>query len=260
MAKSQQNTRPYFRVVLSLAVVLLQVSQVAGFSPLGQGTALRPTRSSVPSVSSSPTVPQWYQSQASSGYTSRLFRSQQQLQKHQVSASTWTTALSTTSSSTAAAATNGSVMELEEPPMSDLAKKLTKIGMVAFIATVALGLITSLSLIRLLGYVGVSDTRRQRLALSTGQFCARWALRLFPFCKVDVITDKNDEGWKNPEPCIWVCNHMSMLDVFLLLASDRKMRGSKKRPIKVVYVSLVYFLLLCFNFACTIFVISSDTI
>lgn len=124
-------------------------------------------------------------------------------------------------------------------PLSDRTKKLTKIGMIAFIATVALGLISSLSVIKLLGYVGISEVRRQRWALSTGQFCARWALRLFPFCKVDVIVDKDADSYKNPEPAIWVSNHMSMLDVFLLLASDLKMRGSKKRPIKVVYVSVV---------------------
>lgn len=121
--------------------------------------------------------------------------------------------------------------------MSEWTKKLTKVGMIAFIATVALGLITSLSVIKLLGYFGVSDVRRQRWALSTGQLCARWALRLFPFCKVDVIVDKDAEYMKNPEPAIWVCNHMSMLDVFLLLASDLKMRGGRKRPIKAVYVS-----------------------
>lgn len=142
--------------------------------------------------------------------------------------------VATTALSTAASTINGATTSAA-PPMSDFAKKLTKAGMIGFIATVALGLISSLSIIKLLGYVGLSETRRQRLALSTGQFCARWALRLFPFCKLEVIADKDAEYRKNPEPAIWVCNHMSMLDVFLLLASDRKMRGPKKRPIKIVY-------------------------
>jgi len=134
-----------------------------------------------------------------------------------------------------ALSTTASAVTPPAPPMSNFAKKLTKIGMIGFITTVALGLISSLSVIKLLGYLGVSEVRRQRLALSTGQFCARWALRLFPFCKLEVIVDKNAEHIKNPEPAIWVCNHMSMLDVFLLLAADKKMRGRKKRPIKVVY-------------------------
>jgi hypothetical protein len=126
----------------------------------------------------------------------------------------------------------------EVKPMSNFAKKATKVAAIAYVATVAIGLISTLSFIKLLGYFGIStETRRQKWALSTGQFVARWALRLIPFCKVDVIADKDADYMKDPEPAIWVCNHMSMLDVFLLLASDRKLRGNKKRPIKVVYVS-----------------------
>lgn len=151
-----------------------------------------------------------------------------------------TTALSTTSPNTAAtvtAATSIPSSEETKPPMSKMAKKLTKAGMVAFITTVALGLITSLSVIRVSGSIGVPEKRRQKWALSIGQFWARWSLRLFPFCKVKVIVDEDDPYRKTPEPCVWVCNHMSMLDVFLLLASDLRMRGKNKRPIKIVYVS-----------------------
>jgi len=57
-------------------------------------------------------------------------------------------------------------------------------------------------------------------------------MRFIPFAKVKVVTDAKDE---NPEPSIWVCNHTSMLDVFFLLATDKKLRGKKKRPIKIVY-------------------------
>lgn len=144
------------------------------------------------------------------------------------------TALSTTASSTTAVASSSN-----PKTMSNFAKKVTKIGMILFITTVALGLITSLSVIKFLGYLGIPETRRQRWALSTGQFIARWALRFIPFVKVDVIVDKDDEYRKHPQPAIWVCNHMSMLDVFILLASDLRMRGNKKRPIKVVYVSFL---------------------
>lgn len=140
------------------------------------------------------------------------------------------TNLSTAASSTVSAST--------PKPMRKFTKTITKIGMVAYIATVALGFMTSLSIIKLLGYAGVPEVKRQKWALSTGQFVARWALRIFPFCKLEVIAPpEDDEGRSNPEPAIWVCNHTSMLDIFLLLASDRKMRGRKKRPIKVVYVS-----------------------
>ena len=147
------------------------------------------------------------------------------------------TTLSTISASSTSAAAAVPLSTDAPKPMSKLAKILTKIGMISYITTVAIGFITSLSIIKLLGYAGIPEIRRQKWALSTGQFVARWALRIFPFCKLDVIVDPDDKGRTDPEPAIWVCNHTSMLDVFLLLASDRRMRGGKKRPIKVVYVS-----------------------
>jgi hypothetical protein len=142
------------------------------------------------------------------------------------------TTLWTTTSSAVPAPTNGAPQQ-----MSKLARNLTKVAMVAYIAVVAISLVCSLSIIRLFGLFGVPERRRQIWALKTGQRCARYALRLIPFCNVKVIVDKADENRRNPEPSIWVCNHTSMLDVFLLLASDKRMRGFKRRPIKVVYVS-----------------------
>jgi hypothetical protein len=97
------------------------------------------------------------------------------------------------------------------------------------------------------------------MALGSGQFCSRWLLRLIPFCRIEAITgtaaaaattttsDPNQRRrrWRrrrrpplpypNPEPAVWVCNHMSMLDVFVLLGVDRKLRGRNRRPIKIVY-------------------------
>ena len=80
----------------------------------------------------------------------------------------------------------------------------------------------------------ISKPSSEKLALKTGQWCARWLMRLIPFCNISVQPSRIDN---DPEPSIWVCNHISMLDVFVLLASDLKLRGPNKRPIKIVYVS-----------------------
>jgi 1-acyl-sn-glycerol-3-phosphate acyltransferase len=99
----------------------------------------------------------------------------------------------------------------------------------------------------------INKTRKERLALSTGQFCARWLLRIIPFCTLTTISELEKNNKKKsssskdsdkkkkkkkkelPEPAVWVCNHTSMLDVFLLMAADRKLRGRNKRPLKIVY-------------------------
>jgi 1-acyl-sn-glycerol-3-phosphate acyltransferase len=60
-------------------------------------------------------------------------------------------------------------------------------------------------------------------------------MRIFPFASKTVLVDEDDEQVKNPEPSIWVCNHISMLDLFFVLALDKKMRGKKRRPIKLLY-------------------------
>ncbi len=78
----------------------------------------------------------------------------------------------------------------------------------------------------------ISKMRQEQLSLSAGQFCARWLLRLIPFCKIHAIPHRQND----PEPSIWVCNHTSQLDVFMLLAADKTLRGKAKRPIKIVYV------------------------
>jgi hypothetical protein len=78
----------------------------------------------------------------------------------------------------------------------------------------------------------IDNTECERLSLQTGEACAYGLLQAIPFLNLKVIG--HHEG--NPEPSIWVCNHTSMLDVFILLASDEKLRGKNKRPIKAVYV------------------------
>jgi 1-acyl-sn-glycerol-3-phosphate acyltransferase len=81
----------------------------------------------------------------------------------------------------------------------------------------------------------LNKTQSEKAALWTGQFCALWLLRVIPFVRLETVPHHE----ASPEPSIWVCNHTSMLDVFMLLAADKKLRGKKKRPIKIVYVSQI---------------------
>ena len=81
----------------------------------------------------------------------------------------------------------------------------------------------------------ISKVRKEKLSLNVVQYCSRWLMRLFPFASKTVIVDADDEQVKNPEPSIWVCNHISMLDLFFVLALDKKMRGRCRRPIKILY-------------------------
>jgi hypothetical protein len=142
--------------------------------------------------------------------------------------------------------------------MSKFAAFVTKVGMIAFIVSMCLALPLALlppALAHRLGFI--SRVRKEQLALSSGQYCARWLLRFIPFCHVSTkivrFSDDqrgNSDTHKNrstrrqkedekdePQPSIWVCNHTSALDVFILLAKDLELRGKGKRPIKVVYVS-----------------------
>lgn len=119
--------------------------------------------------------------------------------------------------------------------ISRLSALISKVGMMAFIISMCLTLPFALIPPNLLHRLGlISKTRQQQMALSNGQFCARWLLRIFPFCKVTTICPSQHDD--DPQPSIWVCNHTSALDVFILLAKDLELRGKNKRPIKVVYV------------------------
>jgi 1-acyl-sn-glycerol-3-phosphate acyltransferase len=105
--------------------------------------------------------------------------------------------------------------------------------MIAFVASMCVALPITLFPPFLLHRAKIISTqRKEKASLRTGQFCSRWLMRIIPFAKVKVLTD--EEGG-DPEPSIWVCNHTSMLDIFFLLATDKKLRGKKKRPIKIVY-------------------------
>lgn len=119
-----------------------------------------------------------------------------------------------------------------EDQLGPVASMLTKIGMISFIASMCIALPVTLFPLWALYKVGLlSKVRKERYALKTGQFCARWLMRLIPFCRVKVTPFRDS----SPEPSIWACNHVSGLDIFVLLAHDLQARGKHKRPIKIVY-------------------------
>ena len=66
----------------------------------------------------------------------------------------------------------------------------------------------------------IDRVRKEKWSLKVGQFCSRWLMRVFPFASKRVLVDADDERLKNPKPSIWVCNHISMLDLFFVLVSN----------------------------------------
>lgn len=124
-------------------------------------------------------------------------------------------------------------------PLSRVQAQLVRAGLMTFIASMCVALPVSLFPVYVAHKLGfINKIRKECLALSTGQFCARWLLWIIPFCKLQTVTERNIKSNKDedvPEPAVWVCNHTSMLDVFLLMAADRKLRGRNKRPLKIVY-------------------------
>lgn len=124
--------------------------------------------------------------------------------------------------------------EKKSKGISKLSATLSKIGLVAFIASMCLALPIALFPPYLLHRLKmISQVKQQNMALTNGQFCARWLLRLIPFCNVSCLSSPEKEI--DPQPSVWVCNHTSALDIFILLAKDFQMRGRKKRPIKIIY-------------------------
>lgn len=150
--------------------------------------------------------------------------------------STWSTALKATPHDPAIRVQSPLFQQTAQPikPIKGIAATLTKIGMMMYITSMCVALPIALFPPFLLHKMRlISKVRQEQLSLRAGQFCARWLLRLIPFCCIKTIPHKDDD----PEPSIWVCNHASMLDVFMLLAADKTLRGKRKRPLKIVYVS-----------------------
>ena len=136
--------------------------------------------------------------------------------------------------------------------MGKIKSTIVKAGMISFITGMCLALPIALSPGYILHRLGVlSRVQKEQIALRSGQFCARWLLRFIPFASVETIspTSTTTTTTTTPEPSIWVCNHVSALDIFMLLATDKKLRGNNKRPIKIVYVSkLVWRLMFSLSF------------
>jgi hypothetical protein len=119
--------------------------------------------------------------------------------------------------------------------LGKLKAAITKAGMMAFIVSMCMTLPIVLMPQYLLYKMGLIDRiKKEQMALHAGQFCARWMLRLIPFTSVKTIPYHDP----SPQPSIWVCNHVSALDIFMLLATDLKLRGKNKRPMKIVYVRI----------------------
>mmetsp|Transcript_4976 Transcript_4976/g.14132 ORF Transcript_4976/g.14132 Transcript_4976/m.14132 type:complete len:392 (+) Transcript_4976:2168-3343(+) len=119
-----------------------------------------------------------------------------------------------------------------KPQLNKLQSTLTKVGLLLFVVGMCLALPVALLppfLAEKFGFI--NRLRREQYALRSGCFCSRWLMRLIPFANISVVPYLEDD----PEPSVWACNHTSMLDIFVLLATDKKLRGKNRRPIKIVY-------------------------
>ena len=131
--------------------------------------------------------------------------------------------------------------------LSSIEAAMSKLGMILYIASMCVALPMTLFPLHILDQSKlVSQTQREQWALSIGQHCASGLLTVIPFCDLQVISSSYEQQQQQqqhpndkPEPSIWVCNHTSSLDVFMLLAADLRLRGKYKRPLKCVYVSNV---------------------
>ena len=124
---------------------------------------------------------------------------------------------------------NGSVGKRQ---LNKVQSALTKAGLLLFIVGMCMALPVALLPPYLAEKLGFIDRlKREQYALRAGCFCSRWLMRFIPFANISVFPYLEDD----PEPSVWVANHTSMLDIFVLLATDKKMRGKNRRPIKIVY-------------------------
>ncbi|KAL3782123.1 hypothetical protein HJC23_005385 [Cyclotella cryptica] len=125
----------------------------------------------------------------------------------------------------------------------DSSRKLGKVQslivkslMISYILSMCVALPVTLFPVYLLHKARViTKPQKEKMSLQVGQFCSRWMMRLFPFARKRVIVDKDDQNYRSTQPSIWACNHISLLDIFFVLALDQKMRGKKRRPIKILY-------------------------
>lgn len=123
---------------------------------------------------------------------------------------------------------------MELSPMESL---WTKYGMIAYVAHMCAFLPIALFPTFLQARLNLlTKSEKERQALRVGQATARILMQCIPFIDLNVIPVPNiSEIGEEPKPTVWVCNHVSMLDTFILLASDEELRGKNRRQIKSIY-------------------------
>lgn len=118
--------------------------------------------------------------------------------------------------------------------LTKLEASWTKHCMIAYIAHMCVALpLTLLPTFVKSKFHVVTKAESENEALRVGQACARTLLALIPFMNLKVTPYVSE----HPVPTIWVSNHVSMLDTFVFLAADEKLRGKNRRPLKTIYVS-----------------------
>ncbi|EJK74448.1 hypothetical protein THAOC_03870, partial [Thalassiosira oceanica] len=137
--------------------------------------------------------------------------------------------------STLSSEVNGDGFTEGKSQLNGFQRFLTRTLMCSYITSMCVALPTTLFPIYLLHKFRIIDrAQKEKTSLRVGQFCSRWMMRVFPFASKKVVVDRETHE-ADPRPTIWACNHISMLDVFFVLALDKRMRGKKRRPIKILY-------------------------
>ncbi|GAX12024.1 hypothetical protein FisN_8Lh122 [Fistulifera solaris] len=107
-------------------------------------------------------------------------------------------------------------------------KTLRQIGMCLYIVAMCLALPLTLLPQQILYRLKlINEKQLHNWAVPTAAFCSRWLMKLIPFCKLQV--QHYGAIPTIDEPRIWVCNHTSLLDVFLLLAAHSQLKMNGRR-------------------------------
>jgi hypothetical protein len=98
-------------------------------------------------------------------------------------------------STTASISTNN--LSSKQSEMNPLKASLTKVGMIAYIASMCVALPITLFPAAVLHKTKIiSKTRKEKMSLRIGQFCSRWLMRVIPFAKVQVLSKKRKPAIK----------------------------------------------------------------
>ena len=83
--------------------------------------------------------------------------------------------------------------------------------MISYIASLCIALPVTLLPVWVLSKTSLVDkAQAEVLSHDVGQTCARWLLKIMPFCQISVLKNRNNDkkaGEEEEEPSIWVCNH-----------------------------------------------------